>query len=92
MTLRIITFFYYAECLYDESCVLFVVMLSVNLLSVKCLYADCHYAECRSLFIVMPNVVVLSVEIFYSYADCHYDEFRIAECHCAESHGATGLT
>jgi hypothetical protein len=30
-------------------------------LSIRKLIIECHYAECRTLFIVMPNVIVLSV-------------------------------
>ncbi len=37
----------------------------------------------------MLNVIVLSVTIFYCYAECHYVECRHAECRHAKSRGAT---
>jgi hypothetical protein len=49
----------------------------------------CHCAECRILLIVMPNVIMLSVEFYY--AGCHYTECY-AECCYAECRGATECT
>jgi hypothetical protein len=38
----------------------------------------CHYAKCRNLFIVMLNVIILSVNIDVEccYPECHYVECR----------------
>jgi hypothetical protein len=71
-TLNIITLCHYAECR------IFIVMPSVNMLSVvtlngpfaECRYAECRYADCRY------------VECRYS--ECRYSECRYAECRYAE--------
>jgi hypothetical protein len=37
-------------------------IMTVNI-TIFCHYAERHYAECRVLFIVMPNVIILSVVV-----------------------------
>jgi hypothetical protein len=41
-----------------------------------------------TLRITVFSIIMLSVAIFYRYADCHRAECRYAECHCVECHYA----
>jgi hypothetical protein len=49
--------------------------LSVISFCIECHYAVCPYAECRVSFIVMLNVVLLSV----CYAECRGANFRAGQ-------------
>ncbi len=37
-------------------------------------YVESHYADCYILFIVMPNVIMMSGYAEYRYAEGHYAE------------------
>jgi hypothetical protein len=64
MTLGITTICHYVQLCYAECQVLFIVMMTVIMLSLIIISRKAHYAECRfisTLSVVRMNVIMLSV-------------------------------